>query len=262
MDLGLSGKTVIVTGGASNIGRAITLGFAKEGANVVIADWDETQAKKTLEDAKGHGVKGIAVKTDVGSWDDVQQMVKKGLDEFDSIDVLVNNAGWTKDRLFIEKPRDEWEKEISVNYWGVINCIRGVLDHMIERRKGSIVTISSDAGRMGEYREAVYAGCKAGVIGLTKAIAREVGRYGIRLNVICPGLTPGRPQDCGEMSLWRGEEAEVFTPEVQERAKKMYPLRKLGTPEDIADAVLFMASDRAGHITGQTLSVSGGYTMM
>jgi len=262
MDLGLAGKTVIITGGASNIGRAITLGFAEEGANVIIADWDEPQAQKTLEDAKGYGVKGIAIKTDVSDWDDVQQMVRKGLDEFGSIDILVNNAGWARDRLFIEKPREEWEKEISINYWGVINCIRAVLDHMIERRKGSIVSIGSDAGRMGEYREAVYAGCKAAVIALTKAIAREVGRFGIRLNVVCPGLTPGGPEDSGEMSLWRGEEAEVFTPEVQERAKKMYPLRKLGTPEDTANAVLFIASDRAGHITGQTLSVSGGYTMI
>ncbi|MEW6615517.1 MAG: SDR family oxidoreductase [Thermodesulfobacteriota bacterium] len=262
MDLGLAGKNVIVMGGGSNIGRAISMLFAEEKANVLIGDWDEKQAEKTAGDIKNLGVKGIAVKTDVSDWNSVQNTVKKALEEFGSIDILINNAGWAVDRLFVEKPRSEWEKEISINYWGVINGIRAVLDHMIERKQGSIISIGSDAGRMGEYREAVYAGCKGGVIALTKTIARENGRFGIRLNVVCPGLTPGRLEDCGEMSLWKGEEGEVFSPEAQERAKKLYPLRKLGTPEDIANAVVFLASSRAGHITGQTLSVSGGYTMM
>ncbi|MDY7034431.1 MAG: SDR family oxidoreductase [Thermodesulfobacteriota bacterium] len=262
MDLHLAGKNVIVLGGASNIRRAISMLFAEEKANVLVGDWDEKQAEKTGADIKNLGVKGRAVKTDVTDWDSVQNTVKKGLEEFGSIDILVNNAGWAMDRLFVEKPRNEWEQEIAINYWGVINGIRAVLDHMIERKQGSIVSIGSDAGRMGEYREAVYAGCKGGIIALTKAIARENGRFGIRLNVVCPGLTPGRLEDSGVKSLWRGEEAEVFTPEAQERAKKMYPLRKLGTPEDIANAVVFIASSRAGHITGQTLSVSGGYTMM
>ena len=262
MDLGLAGKNVVVMGGGSNIGRAISLLFAEEKANVLVGDWDEKQAEKTAAEIKKLGVKGIAVKTDVSDWDSIQNTVKKALEAFGSIDVLVNNAGWAVDRLFVEKPRSEWEKEIAINYWGVINGIRAVIDHMIERKQGSIVSIGSDAGRMGEYREAVYAGCKGGVIALTKAVARENGRFGIRLNVVCPGLTPGKLEECGEKSLWRGEEAEVFTPEAQERAKKVYPLRKLGTPEDIANAVVFIASSRAGHITGQTLSVSGGYTMM
>jgi len=262
MDLGLAGKNVVVMGGASNIGRAISLQFAEEKANVLIGDWDEGQAQKTAADLTKHGIKGLATKADVSNWDSVQSVVKKALDELGSIDIWINNAGWAMDRLFMEKPRSEWEQEIAINYWGVINGIRAVLDHMVEKKRGSIVSIGSDAGRMGEYREAVYAGCKGGVIALTKAVAREVGRFGIRLNVVCPGLTPGRIEECGEKSLWKGEEAEVFTPEAQERAKKAYPLRKLGTPEDIANAVVFIASSRAGHITGQTLSVSGGYTMM
>lgn len=262
MDLGLSGKNVIVMGGASNIGRAISLTFAEEKANVLVGDWDEKQAEKTGADIAKLGVKGVATKTDVADWESVQSTVKKAIDELGSVDVLVNNAGWAMDRLFVDKPRSEWEKEIAINYWGVINGIRAVLDHMIERKQGSIVSIGSDAGRMGEYREAVYAGCKGGVIALTKAVARENGRFGIRLNVVCHGLTPGKLDECGEKSLWRGEEADVFTPEAQEKAKKGYPLRKLGTPQDIANAVVFMTSSRAGHITGQTLSVSGGYTMM
>jgi len=262
MDLGLAGKTVIVTGGGSNIGRAIFLAFASEGANVVNAEIDEAVGQKAVDEAKALGARAILVKTDVTNWDSVQAMVKKTLDEFKAIDVLVNNVGWTFDRLFIEKTREEWEKEIALNFWSDINCIRAVLDHMIESRAGTIISISSDAGRMGEFREAVYAGCKGGVIAMSKAIAREVGSRGIRLNVVCPGLTPARADEYGDYSLWK-EMLPIFTPEAREKAARVYTLRKLGKPEDIAYAVLFLASDiTAGHITGQTLSVSGGYTMM
>lgn len=268
MDLKLTGKTAIVTGGASNIGRAITLTFAQEGANVVIADFDEPQAQKVAKETEGLPGKVIAVKTDVTDWDQVRAMVKRALDEFKTIDALVNNAGGGHDmveKLFVEQTRADWEKIVALNFWGVMNCTRAVLDHMIERRSGSIVSLGSDAGRMGEYREGVYAGCKAGVIGLSKTLAREVGRYGIRVNVVCPGMTmPETPEAVGEKSLWAGGKpaAAFLTPETKEKISKGYPLRKLGKPQDIADAVVFFASERAGHITGQTLSVSGGYTMM
>lgn len=265
MDLGLAGKTVLVTGGASNIGRGISLAFAKEGSNVVIADLDEPQGQKVAGKIRAEGGNAIQIKTDVTAWDQVQAMVKKALDEFKAIDVLVNNAGWSIDRSFVEKPREEWEKEIAINFWGVINCTRAVLDNMTERKGGSIVSISSDAGRMGEYREVVYSGAKAAVIGFTKSLAREVGRHGIRVNVVCPGVTIPEDfdEELGEMSLWRGEWGTVIgSPEAQEKAAKLYPLRKLGRPRDIANAVVFLASDCAGHITGQTVSVSGGYTMI
>src|SRR4030043_1082083 len=136
MDLGLAGKTVIVTRGGSNIGRSIFLTFAKEGANVVMAEIDEKQGQKVLGDAKALKPKGrlMLIKTDVTNWDSVQAMVKKTLEEFKKIDVLANVVGWTFDRLFIEKPREEWEKEIKLNLWSVINCNRAVVDHMIGRR--------------------------------------------------------------------------------------------------------------------------------
>jgi 2-hydroxycyclohexanecarboxyl-CoA dehydrogenase len=178
------------------------------------------------------------------------------------VDVLVNCAGWTIDRLFIEKPREEWEREIAIDMWGFINCVRAVLDPMIERRYGRIVSIGSDAGRMGEWREAVYSGTKASVIAMSKAIAREVGKHGITLNVVCPGLVPGSPETSGKESMWSSDQAKMFTPEVREKAARAYPLRRLGTPEDVVPAVLLLASDRASYITGQTLSVSGGYTMI
>lgn len=261
MDLGLAGKTVIVTGGGSNIGRGIALAFAREHSRVVIADWDKPQGEKVAAECRALGAEALAVPTDVGNWDQVQAMVKRTLTEFKKIDILVNNAGWTHDRLFVEKTRAEWEREIAVNFWGPINCIRAVLDSMIEHQAGRIISVSSDAGRMGEFREAVYSGCKAGIIGLSKAIAREVGRYHITLNVVCPGLTPAKPTEMGEKSMWE-DLAQVFTPEAREKAARLYPLRRLGTPQDTASAVLFLASDAASFITGQTLSVSGGYTMI
>ncbi len=263
MDLNLAGRTVIVTGGGSNIGRGIVLAFAKEGPNVVIADIDEVQGQKVAKEANALGGKAIVIKTDVTDVDSVAAMVKRTLEQFGKIDILVNNVGWGMDRLFIEKPRAEWEKEVNINFWGVINCTRAVLDHMIERKYGKIISISSDAGRMGEYREAVYAGCKGGIIAMSKALARELGRYGINVNVVCPGMTlPESPEHAGELSMWKSPMAQFLTPEVQEKAAKAYPLRRLGKPQDVAKLVVFLASDAASFITGQTISVSGGYTMM
>jgi len=263
MDLNLAGKTVIVTGGGSNIGRAIVLAFASEKSNVVIADIDEKQGQRVAKEAVSLGGKVIAVKTDVTSIESVETAVNRTLEQFGKLDILVNNVGWTSDRLFIEKPMLELEKEVNINFWGIVNCTRAVLEHMIERKYGKIISIGSDAGRMGEYREAVYAACKGGVIALSKSLARELGRYCINVNVVCPGVTvPENPEYAGELSMWKGPMAQVFTPEAQEKAAKAYPLRRLGKPEDIAHAVVFLASDKASFITGQTISVSGGYTMM
>ena len=263
MELGLSGKTVVVTGGGSNIGRSIVHAFADEGSNIVIAELDPTQGQRVAQEveARGTGSRVAVVTTDVTNHDSVNSMVETATAEFGGVDVLVNNAGWTIDRLFLEKPREEWEREVQVNLWGAINCIHAVLPGMVERQGGSIVCLSSDAGRMGEYREAVYSACKAGVIALSKSIARETGRYGLRLNCVCPGLVvPPEEESISETSMWH-EMRQVFTPEARERAVRAYPLRRMAEPREIANAVVFLASDAAGFITGQTLSVSGGYTM-
>jgi len=265
MNLDLAGKSVIVTGGGSNIGRAICLAFAREGSHVAIADVDEAQARKTAAEAERLGAKAaVAIRTDVTKWESVQAMVKDVETRFGGVDVLVNNVGWTLDRLFVEKAREEWEKEIQLNLWGMINCTRAVLDGMIARQAGAIVSMGSDAGRMGEFREGVYGACKAGVIALSKSLAREVGRYGIRLNVVCPGMTmPESEEEIGGLSMWAAEVNKQWqTPEMKARIAKAYPLRRVARPDDITGAVLFLASAAAGFITGQTLSVSGGYTMM
>jgi len=195
---------------------------------------------------------------------EVQAMVAAVEQSFGSVDILVNNAGWVIDRLFVEKPRSEWEKEVQVNLWGMINCTRAVLDGMISRSSGVVVSIASDAARIGEFREGVYGACKAGVIALSKTLARENGRHNIRFNVVCPGTTlPAPGEDIGPTSLWASDEMKVWLQDdMRSRIGKAYPLRRVGTPADIAPAVLFLASDVASFVTGQTLSVSGGYTMV
>ena len=262
MDLGLLGKTAIVTGGASNIGRAISLAFAQEGANVGIADLDQVQAERVAAEAKTFGGRTIVVKTDVTQHDQVEAMAEKILDAFKKIDILVNVVGWDKPMPFKNTTQQLWERIISVNYISVLHCFKVIVPLMIDQKNGAIVSIGSDAGRVGEPLEAVYAGTKSAVIAFSKSIAKDLGRYGIRVNVVCPGLVvPSRAEEVGDGSSWKVD--PPLTPEQIERAAKFYPLRKIGKPKDVANAVVFLASDAAaGNITGQTLSVDGGFTML
>ena len=236
MDLNLEGKGVVITGGASNIGRALTLGFAAEGARVLIADVDEAQAEAVIAD----GPEGRITqrRTDVTNADEVTATIDHAIATLGGIDVLVNCAGWTVDRLFVDKPRAEWEREIAIDMWGFINATRAVLDHMIERGSGRIVTIGSDAGRVGESGEAVYSGSKAGVIAFSKALARELAKDVVTVNVVCPGFTPGTPEASGEHSIWQAEQGAQFSEETLEKVARSYPLRRLGTPEDVVAPVL------------------------
>lgn len=261
MELGLKGKSVIVTGGGSNIGRAIALAYAKEGANVVIAEIDETQGNKVAAEISALGGKSIVVKADVTKFENVEAMVKKAAETFGKVDILVNNVGWDDMVPFKNTTPEFWDKVITLNYRSMINCTKAALAVMIAQKSGNIVNIASDAGRVGEPNESIYSGTKAAVITLSKTIAKECGRYGIRLNTICPGATVPKPEEMGENSAWQ-KLGKVFTPEVMEGAKKMYPLGRLGTADDIANAVLFISSDAASFVTGQTLSVSGGYSMV
>lgn len=264
MELGLVGKTVIVTGGAANIGRGITFAFVKEGCNVVIADIDDEQGKKVVKETKGMGGKAIAVKTDVTSYASVEGMVKKALETFGQIDVLVNNAGFVSSNLFIKKPIEDWDKEIKINLYGVLNCTKAVLDHMTQRQSGKIINIASDGCRTGEPREPVYQGTKGAVISFGKTIAKELGKYNITVNAVCPGANiPTEPGTAGKGSMWAGDLTTAAIPqEVLQKMVSKYPLGRLGTPEDVAKATMFFASDMASYITGQTLSVSGGYSMV
>lgn len=263
MDLELKDKSVIVTGGGSNIGRAIVLAFAAEGAHLTIGDIDIAQAEKTAEFAKKLGAASAqVVKTDVTQLDQVQAMFKAATDKHGRVDVLVNNVGWDNLMFFTQTTPEFWRKVIDINYVGVLNCTKTALDVMVKQNSGAIVSISSDASRQGEPREAVYGGVKAAVNSFMKTIAKENGRFGIRCNVVCPGVTiPSSADEVGGSSMWTNADS-MFSPEQIEKAAKAMPLRKVGRPQDVANAVVFLASGKAGHVTGQVLSVSGGYSMI
>lgn len=267
MDLGYKGKTVIVTGGSSNINRANLLTFAREGANVVNADIDDKMGPKVAEEAnaQGGGGKAIYVKTDVTNRDSVQAMVKKTLDEFGQIDVLVNGVGWvdTPWGLFTEQTPDTWQKMVNLNFWSTMNCTRAVLEQMIPRKYGKIINIGSEAGRVGEPRQVLYSATKGGVIGFTKALAKEVGRYSINVNCVCPaGVIPQKAEHVSELSMTQGVTQENMPEEMKAAQIKLYPIRRMALPEDVANTVVFLASDVASFIHGQTISVNGGYSMV
>jgi NAD(P)-dependent dehydrogenase (short-subunit alcohol dehydrogenase family) len=262
MDLQLRDRSVVVTGAGSNIGRAVALTFAAEGARLTLADIDGEQTERVAALAADRGAGGVQfVRTDVTALDQVEAMTAAAVERYDAIDVLVTCVGWDRLMWFTDTTPDFWQQVIAVNYVGVLNCTKAVLGHMVPRQRGAIVAISSDASRQGEPREAVYGGVKAAINSFMKTIARENGRSGIRCNVVCPGVTiPEGDEEVGAASMWRDREA-MFTAAQLEQIARSLPLRKIGRPQDIANAVAFLASDAAGHITGQVLSVSGGYSM-
>lgn len=264
MDLGLAGKTAIVTGGGSNIGRGIAITLGDEGAIVVIADLDNEQGDKVAKSIISKGGKAVAIKTDVTNFESVNSMVKSVKDQFGKIDILVNNVGWESVKPFIGKPEEEWQKEIKMNYHSVIYCVKAVIPYMIEQKCGKIVGIASDAGRVGENMGAVYAGCKGAMIAFSKSLVLELSRYNININVICPGIIVPQnlTEEVGKLSMSLAPEAELLRqPEMMTKIVKAYPLRRLGSPEDIGNMVAFVASDRCSYVTGQTISVDGGFCM-
>jgi len=265
VDLELKGKSVIVTGGGSNIGRAIVLAFAEEGANITLADIDEVQAGEVAKLALTKGASGVqVVKTDVTDLENVKAMVAAADEKFGGVDVLVNNVGWDDLMFFTQTTPELWQKLIALNFTSNLNCTSSVLDVMLKNKtKGAIVSLSSDASRQGEPKEAVYGALKAGINSFMKTLAKENGRYGIRCNTVCPGVTiPEDDDEVGSSSMWAKKDS-MFTEEQFAAIAKALPLKKVGRPRDLANAVLFMASNKsAGHVTGQVLSVSGGYSMI
>lgn len=244
---GLKDRVVFVTGGASGIGRAVAIRLSEEGAKVAVADLNCDGARTVADEVRGH-----PLTVDVTDLDAVRSAVDEAASVLGPIDGLVNCAGWTTIKPFVETNGDMWRRAIDVNLVGTINVVRAVLDGMTERKRGSIVLVSSDAGRVGSGGEAVYSGAKAGVIGFAKAIAREVSRHGIRVNVVCPG-----PTDTPMMAAASEESARRT-----EAILKAIPFRRLGSPEELAAAIVFLASEDASYITGQTLSVNGGLSMV
>jgi 2-hydroxycyclohexanecarboxyl-CoA dehydrogenase len=254
----LDGRTAIVTGAGRGIGRAIALNLAARGARIAVWDVDAQHAADAVTELQGLGAEARAYAVDVAEKRAVDEAAARALKDFGRIDILVNNAGWDRIMPFVATDEALWDRIIAINYKGVINCCRSVVDHMIEHAGGKIVSIASDAGRVGSSGEAVYAGAKGAVIAFSKTLARELARYQINVNVVCPGPTNsasvGPPGGFGI--------GGAGTPEVVERIIRTVPFRRLAEPREIAAAVAFLVSDDASFITGQTLSVSGGLTMM
>ncbi len=247
----LKDKVAIVTGSAQGIGRAIVMRLASEGAKVAVADIDCDGATRTAEEISKRGGSAIAVKLDVTRLQDAIDAADRIESELGPIDVLVNNAGWDVIEPFLESKPETWDKVIAINYRGVLNCCKAIAPRMQQRSRGKIVSISSDAGRVGSTGEAVYAGCKAAIIGFSKTLARELARNGINVNVVCPGPT--------QTSLLKN--AMAGREGVLDAMAKGIPFRRLGQPEDLAGAVAFFASSDSDYATGQVLSISGGLTM-
>lgn len=246
MELGLKGKTAVITGGASGLGRETAHYLVKDGARVVIADQNADNIKKVVGELRALGGEADGITTDVRSYDDCEHMAKFAADKFGGIDILLAGAGVGRDKFFLETKPSDWDLILDVNIRGVLNANRAVAPYLVERKKGSIINIASEAGKVGEKRMVVYSASKGAVIGFTKAFSVEMGRFGVRVNAICPGVTI-TPMTAG------------FTPEALEKSAKLYPMGRLGQPADIAAMITFLASDQTGWVTGQAISVSGGF---
>jgi 2-hydroxycyclohexanecarboxyl-CoA dehydrogenase len=243
----LDGKIALITGGASGIGRATVLAFARHGARVICADINEAKAAEVANDAKSAGLVVEPIAIDLADSKSTQRCAADVIARHARVDVLVNAAGWNDIQPFMENASDYMDRVIAINLGGLVHLTQALLRPMIEANKGKIVNISSDAGRVGSSGETVYAAAKGGVIAFTKSLAREVARYAINVNCVCPG-----PTDTPMLATRPEKLREAFI--------KVIPFRRFAKPEEIADAVLFFASSRSDYITGQVLSVSGGLT--
>jgi len=246
----LKNKVALVTGSARGIGKAIAETLAKRGANLIVTDLNIDQAAATAEEIRSNlGVETLALQVDVSDFNSVNTMIKGALEAFDQVDILVNNAGITRDNLIMRMDESDWDSVLDVNLKGAWNCSKALIRPMMKKRYGRIINISSVSGLAGQAGQTNYSASKAGLIGLTKALAREVASRNITVNAVAPGFIPTA--------------LTVDLPnELKEGMMKLIPLNRWGTPEEIAYAVAFFTSDEAGYITGQVLSVDGGMMMM
>lgn len=249
---GLKNKRVILTGGASGIGRSIALRFAEEGSDVNIFDMNGPGAEETVREITAAGGQASAFEVDITDRARIDAAVAR-VEEKGPVDILVNNAGWDRMENFLDSDVELWKKVIDINLYGPLHMHHAVVPGMVRNGGGRVVNISSDAGRVGSSGEAVYSACKGGIIAFSKTVARELARAGVQLNVVCPG-----PTDTPLFAAVASGDAGV---KIAEGLKRAIPMRRLADPSDFPGIVCFLASDDAGFITGQTISVSGGLTM-
>ncbi|MDD2689816.1 MAG: 3-oxoacyl-[acyl-carrier-protein] reductase [Candidatus Omnitrophica bacterium] len=244
----LEGKVALVTGGARGIGKAIAFAFAREGANLVIADVNIEETQKTCSEIEALGRKSLGLEMDVTNYASVEEGVNKILDKFTKVDILVNNAGITKDNLLLRMKEAEWDAVLAVNLKGTFNCIKAVSRPMIKQRSGKIINIASIIGIIGNTGQANYSASKAGIIALTKTAAKELASRNINVNAVAPGFIQT------EMTVGLAED-------LKEKMKAAIPLNRFGSPEDVAQVCLFLALEDSSYITGQTIVVDGGMIM-
>jgi 3-oxoacyl-[acyl-carrier protein] reductase len=247
--MGIKGKTVIVTGGTRGIGRAIALELARQGADVAFTYLKSTeQANALVDEIKNNGTRAMAVQSDSSDFNQSKQMIDGVLKNFGRVDVLVNNAGITRDKALMMMSEEDWHKVIDTNLNGVFNCTRAVIVSMMKQKSGSIINISSVSGVVGMARQVNYSSSKAGMIGFTKALATEVARYGITVNAVAPGFI-------------ETDMVEALDKKYLEEMLKLVPMGRMGKAEEVAEVVSFLISDAARYITGQVLNVDGGMAM-
>ncbi len=244
----LTDRVAVVTGSTKGIGRAIALEFARHGARVVVSGRNQERAEQVCQEIRTNGGTAVAVIGDVANMQDADALMKTALDEFGKVDILVNNAGITKDNLVMRMSESDWDAVININLKGTFNCIKAVTRQMMKQRYGRIVNITSVVGEIGNAGQANYAASKAGIIGLTKSVARELASRNITCNAIAPGFI-------------ETDMTENLDEKVKESLKEQIPLGRLGSVEDVAKAASFLASDEAAYITGQVLNVDGGMVM-
>ncbi|MBA2937873.1 3-oxoacyl-[acyl-carrier-protein] reductase [Paenibacillus sp. CGMCC 1.16610] len=245
----LTGKVALVTGASRGIGRAIALHLAEHGADVAVNyAGSEAAAEEVVAAIEAMGRKAIKLRADVSSYQESEELVKQTIEKFGKIDILVNNAGITRDNLIMRMKEEEFDQVIATNLKGVFNCVKAVTRPMMKQRFGRIINISSVVGVLGNPGQANYVAAKAGVIGLTKATARELSTRGITVNAVAPGFI-------------ETDMTDKLSAEMREQMLKQIPLERLGQPEEIAKVVRFLASDDASYMTGQTLHVDGGMYM-
>lgn len=251
---GLENKVVVVTGGGGGIGGATCRRFASEGAKVAVFDLNQAAAEQVATQIRADGGTAQAMRCDITDRASVDQALAATQEALGPVDVLVNNAGWDVFKPFVKTVPAEWERLIAINLTGALHMLHAVLPGMAERRSGRIVNVASDAARGGSSGEAVYSACKGGLVALSKTLAREHARQGITVNVVCPGPT--------DTALLAGVAEGARDPaKLLDAFRSAIPLGRLGQPDDLAGAIAFFASDDAGFVTGQVVSVSGGLTM-
>jgi 3-oxoacyl-(acyl-carrier-protein) reductase len=246
----LKGKVAVITGAGQGLGRGYALEFARQGADVVVNDVNEENANNVVKEIEEIDGKAIAVKAGVNNREEAGRLIDTAIEKFGKVDILVNNAGITRTAMLHKMTPQQWDEVISVNLTGVYNCIQAVASHMMERKYGKIINVTSVAGLRGTMGQINYGAAKAGVIGITKSAARELARYGINVNAVAPGVI--------ETAM-----TEVIreNPKFRDKFMSEIPLGRFGQPEDVATVAAFLASDDAGYMTGQVLSVDGGIIM-